>query len=181
MGRLDRTDRTVAYAPEGARGYFEGLAPRNYRLVAQQGADPGERLANALAHHFDLGYKRAVIMNSDGPTLPQAYLEEAFGRAGCRRCHPGRQPRRGYYLIGMKQLHPELFQGIDWSTERVFAQTVAVHQLPEWYDVDVGADLERLSRDLARDPASAPRTRAFLHSWATRTPAHSIEGRRSMH
>jgi glycosyltransferase A (GT-A) superfamily protein (DUF2064 family) len=79
----------------------------------------------------------------------------------------------GYYLIGMKELHPELFRGIDWSTERVIAQTLAicrrlglvVHPLPTWYDVDVGADLERLAADLARDPASAPRTWAFLQSW----------------
>jgi glycosyltransferase A (GT-A) superfamily protein (DUF2064 family) len=70
----------------------------------------------------------------------------------------------------MKQLHAELFQGITWSTEHVLAQTLAkceqsglrVHQLPKWYDVDVGADLDRLHRDLVRHPQLAPCTWAFL-------------------
>jgi glycosyltransferase A (GT-A) superfamily protein (DUF2064 family) len=73
----------------------------------------------------------------------------------------------------MKRLHPELFEGIDWSTERVIPQTLAicrrlglhVHELPEWYDVDVEEDLDRLRRDLARAPSTAPRTWAFFQSW----------------
>jgi hypothetical protein len=76
----------------------------------------------------------------------------------------------GYYLIGMKQLQAELFQGISWSTERVIPQTIdichrlqlKVHQLPEWYDVDVAADLERLCSDLVQNPSLAPQTYAFL-------------------
>ena len=55
-----------------------GVAPDGFRLFLQSGADLGERLANALAHHLQQGYRKAVIMNSDGPTLPLAYLEEAF-------------------------------------------------------------------------------------------------------
>jgi glycosyltransferase A (GT-A) superfamily protein (DUF2064 family) len=34
----------------------------------------------------------------------------------------------GYYLLGMKKLHPELFQNIAWSTDRVYAETIAVLQ-----------------------------------------------------
>ena len=30
----------------------------------------------------------------------------------------------GYYLVGIKRLHRRLFEEIDWSTERVFAQTL---------------------------------------------------------
>jgi hypothetical protein len=173
MARLEMADHTVAYTPDSARGYFEGLAPNGFRLVLQQGGDLGERLANALAHHFDLGYRRAVIMNSDGPTLPQACLEAAFSGLDSADVTLGLSHDGGYYLIGMKRLHPDLFRGIDWSTEQVIPQTLAicrrlglaVHQLPAWYDVDVEADLARLAGDLARDPAAAPRTWAFLQSW----------------
>jgi rSAM/selenodomain-associated transferase 1 len=168
--RLDIADRTVAYTPMSARSYFESLTPDSFRLVPQSGADLGERLDNALAHHFDLGYRRAVIMNSDGPTLPLAYLEEAFSRLGTADITLGPGHDGGYYLVGMKRPYPDLFRGIAWSTEQVIPQTLAicrrlglaVHQLPEWYDVDVAADLARLRRDLARDPASAPRTWSFL-------------------
>ena len=76
----------------------------------------------------------------------------------------------GYYLIGMKRFQPELFRGIAWSTEKVIPQTLEicsrlrlkVHQLPEWYDVDVAADLDRLCDDLVQHPTWAPRTHAFL-------------------
>jgi hypothetical protein len=173
MARLEIADHTVAYTPDSARGYFEELAPNDFRLIPQQGADLGERLATALAHHFDLGYRRAVIMNSDGPTLPQACLEDAFSGLDSADITLGLSHDGGYYLIGMKQLHPDLFRGIDWSTEQVIPQTLAicrrlglaVYQLPAWYDIDVEADLARLAGDLARDPAAAPRTWAFLQSW----------------
>jgi hypothetical protein len=112
-------------------------------------------------------------MNSDGPTLPQTCLEEAFSALDSADVTLGLSHDGGYYLIGMRQLHPDLFRGIDWSTERVIPQTLAicrrlglaVHQLPAWYDVDVEADLARLTGDLARHPAAAPRTWAFLQSW----------------
>jgi rSAM/selenodomain-associated transferase 1 len=170
VARLDVADHTVAYSPPSARPFFEQLAPNGFRLIPQWGADLGERLSNALAHHFDLGYRRVVIMNSDGPTLPLAYLKMAFSELDHADISLGPGHDGGYYLIGMKRLVPELFEGIMWSTERVIPQTLAicrrlgltVHQLPEWYDVDVAADLDLLRRDLARNPASARNTWDFL-------------------
>lgn len=173
IGRLEYVDRVIAYAPPGASGYFREQAPNGFRLVPQEGKDLGQRLANALGHNLDLGYRRAVIMNSDGPTLPLACLEEAFSALEDADITLGPSYDGGYYLIGMKRLHAELFQGIAWSTEQVFDQTLAkcqesgllVHRLPKWYDVDVGADLDRLHRDLARDPQIAPCTWDFLQQW----------------
>jgi len=173
MQRLETADLTVAYTPAGARAYFEEIRPNGFRLVSQQGADLGERLANALGYHFDLGYQRVAIMNSDGPTLPLACLSEAFAGLDGADVTLGPGHDGGYYLIGMKRPYPRLFQGIDWSTEQVIPQTLAacralglsVHRLPEWYDVDVEEDLGRLRRDLAQDPALAPHTGAFLQRW----------------
>jgi rSAM/selenodomain-associated transferase 1 len=170
MQRLETVDHSLAYTPASARDFFARLLPNGFHLVPQQGADLGERLSNALGEHFQLGYRRVVIMNSDGPTLPLAYLQLAFSGLDCADVTLGLGHDGGYYLIGLKQLHPELFQGIAWSTEQVIPQTLAVcrrlrlavHQLPEWYDVDVAADLERLRRDLLHEPALAPCTWDFL-------------------
>jgi glycosyltransferase A (GT-A) superfamily protein (DUF2064 family) len=82
----------------------------------------------------------------------------------------------GYYLIGLKKLHRQLFEGIDWSTERVLEQTIQraheinlpVHLLPTWYDVDDRATLSRLCQECfgANGRTSrgypAPATRSFL-------------------
>jgi hypothetical protein len=170
VAELEATGLTVAFAPASAEDHFRNLVPPSFRLVAQQGADLGERLSNALAHHLDAGYERAVIMNSDGPTLPLTCLEEAFSELDRADVTLGPSHDGGYYLIGMKRPHPALFQGIEWSTERVTAQTLAVsqalglrtHLLPEWYDVDVERDLDRLWKDVGLDPLCAPCTAAFL-------------------
>jgi uncharacterized protein len=81
----------------------------------------------------------------------------------------------GYYLIGLKRLHADLFDGIAWSTPLVFAQTLERARdlglepivLPTWYDVDDIASLHRLDGELrnATGPGSARRashTAAFL-------------------
>lgn len=168
--KLRGVDLTLAYTPASAIDYFHKLVPDGFRLIPQSGADLGERLANALAHHLQQGYRKAVIMNSDGPTLPLAHLKKAFAELDHVDVTLGMGHDGGYYLIGLKQHYPELFQNIAWSTEGVIPQTLEicrrlklkVHPLPEWYDVDVEADLQRLRRDLNENPAAAPHTHAFL-------------------
>jgi hypothetical protein len=59
----------------------------------------------------------------------------------------------------LKRPHRRLFADIDWSTERVAAQTLdragelglAVHHLPSWYDVDDAATLRLLVGELIGD------------------------------
>ncbi len=170
MSRVETADRVIAFTPDSARPYFESLVPNGFRLVPQQGSDLGERLANALGYHLDLGYQRVAIMNSDGPTLPLTCLEEAFSGLEGADVTLGPGHDGGYYLIGMKRLHRALFQGITWSSEQVVSQTLeicrreglSVQQLPEWYDIDVAADLALLRRDLARNPDAGTHTWAFL-------------------
>jgi rSAM/selenodomain-associated transferase 1 len=184
--RLANVDHSVAYTPPNARPYFEALSSDGFRLVAQRGVDLGERLNNALADHLALGYRRVAIMNSDGPTLPLPYLEEAFWALDGVDITLGPSHDGGYYLIGMRRPWPALFQGIAWSTPQVLPQTLAicrhlglrVHQLPAWFDADVEADLERLHRELENDPESAPHTWGFLQH-TPRRPRAAIPGRRS--
>ncbi len=62
----------------------------------------------------------------------------------------------GYYLIGMNRLHAGLFEDITWSTDQVYAQTVAraralglsVLELPSWYDVDDAQALQMLIHEV---------------------------------
>ena len=168
--RVQGVEHCLAYAPIGAHAYFESLVPEGFSLIPQQGADLGKRLANSLADRFQRGYRKVVIMNSDGPTLPLPYLEQAFRKLQQCDVSLGMGHDGGYYLIGMKQIWPELFENIAWSSGRVISQTLdtcrrlklKVHRLPQWYDVDVGEDLQKLRSDLAKNPTAAPRTGAYL-------------------
>jgi glycosyltransferase A (GT-A) superfamily protein (DUF2064 family) len=63
----------------------------------------------------------------------------------------------GYYLVGCGSTRAPLFEGIDWGTGRVLAQTVAaladprwrLAVLPPWYDVDTPDDWAFLCGHLA--------------------------------
>jgi hypothetical protein len=71
----------------------------------------------------------------------------------------------------MKYPYVQLFADIDWSTERVFDQTVTraqeigleVHLLPSFFDVDDRTALRRLCDEvLGKNGESAPATTDFL-------------------
>jgi len=167
----------IAYLPEGASGYFASLAP-DFDLLLQSGRDLGERLDHALSHYLNTGYRNAVIMDSDSPTLPVSSLSAAFTLLNSGSdvvigpCEDG-----GYYLIGMKKPHPRLLREVRMSTPQVTADTLAVaaeeglqvELLPTWYDVDNHLSLQRLYTELSRAPAALARnTRCALNQPAIR-------------
>jgi rSAM/selenodomain-associated transferase 1 len=164
----------VAYTPVGEESAFDGLLPNGFQLLAQRGDGFGERLFYACEDLFACGYSAVCLIDSDSPTMPQGALLQAverLSRAGDRMVLGGSDDG-GYYLIGLKRPHHRLFEQIDWSTERVFEQTLerareiglTTELLPTWYDVDDAATLERLQRELARSGAgySAKHTRGYL-------------------
>ncbi len=161
----------IAYLPHDAAGYFRTLAP-DFDLLPQKGIDLGERLDNALTHCLQNGFRQAVIMNSDGPTLPVANLFDAFDllEQGADVVL-GPSEDGGYYLIGITAPQPGLFRGMHMSTPRVLDETLgraaegdlSVAKLPSWYDVDTAADLERLVAELGAPGSGAGRhTRSYL-------------------
>ncbi len=168
----------VAYTPVGDEAAFEGLLPPAFQLVAQRGDGFGERLLYACQDLFSCGFGAVCLIDSDSPTLPQEALRQAvawLARPGDRVVLGGSDDG-GYYLIGVKRLHPRLFEQIDWSTERVLAQTLerareiglTAELLPTWYDVDDAATLERLRRELLAVPGEGRRVRRDPHPCLSR-------------
>jgi glycosyltransferase A (GT-A) superfamily protein (DUF2064 family) len=172
MRQVDGATRTIAYLPEDAAGYFRRLAP-DMALVPQRGVDLGERLDYALTDALAAGAKYAVIMDSDSPTLPAAYVSAAFAAlAGGADVTLGPCDDGGYYLIGLNCPQPRLLREVTMSTPSVMRDTLAlaselglrVALLPQWYDVDTAAELDRLRAELAGlPPEIAPHTRALLN------------------
>jgi glycosyltransferase A (GT-A) superfamily protein (DUF2064 family) len=75
--RVPDVKPVIAYLPREAEAYFAQLAP-DFDRILQTGDDLGARLDQALSHYLTHGYERAVIMNSDGPTLPPDHVTAAF-------------------------------------------------------------------------------------------------------
>lgn len=171
MRQVPGVQRGVVYLPPEAGAYFAGLAP-GFEYIPQEGADLGARLENALTFYLSQGYQRVTIMNSDGPTLPPAFLVRAFDvLAGEADVVLGPCDDGGYYLVGLKRPAPRLLRKVRMSTGRVLTDTLAlaaeeglrVELLPTWYDVDDVASLKRLVAELAgAPPGIAGHTRAFL-------------------
>ena len=178
LDTLDLIDRVggvrhvLAYTPDDAEPFFRGIAPPSFEFYPQVGTDLGSRLHNILARCLSDGCRQAVVMDGDSPTMPAEYLRQAFAALDDPRtdvvlgpCDDG-----GYYLIGLKAPHPEVFDVV-MSTPAVLADTLAqaeraglhVALLPAWYDVDTAHEVDRLREELTSNArAVAPRTRAWL-------------------
>jgi hypothetical protein len=167
----------AVYTPVGAESAFVNLLPAGFSLLPQRGTGFGERLYYATDDLFKCGFGSVCLIDSDSPTVlassfSQAVrkLAESGDRVVLGPCEDG-----GYYLIGLKNPHRELFDEIDWSTERVLDQTtrrareirLEVKLLAPGNDVDDAGSLGRLCEELLGDKSTsagdiAPNTRRFL-------------------
>jgi hypothetical protein len=171
----------ISYTPVGDEGFFNNLLPEDFVLIPQRGDGFGERLFATVQDLLSCGYGSVCLIDSDSPTVPAVAFEQAIAELQKEgdRVVLGPSQDGGYYLIGLKCAHSELFADVAWSTSSVFAETVAaanaagieVVVLPLWYDVDDGETLELLAAELVdgvRPPFAtlpgycAEHTRAYL-------------------
>jgi uncharacterized protein len=165
-------ERVTVIHPRSGRQALSTLLPPDVHLLEQRGHGLADALPYAFATHLAEGFDRVILISSDNPTLPLACLEQACSALDDRYdLSIGPSMDGGYYLIGMREPHLGVFHTIEWSTSRVYGQTLErarqlglrVRSLPVWYDVDEPADLARLRRELAASAESiAPHTRAAL-------------------
>ncbi|HMG14641.1 MAG TPA: TIGR04282 family arsenosugar biosynthesis glycosyltransferase [Saprospiraceae bacterium] len=89
----------------------------------QSGADLGKRMCNAFRHVLSNASK-AVIIGSDCPELSSQVIEKAFFLLDSNDVVIGPSSDGGYYLLGMKALHIDLFSGISWSSSEVLSSSI---------------------------------------------------------
>lgn len=161
----------LCYTPEGAEEAFESVEREGSMMLAQRGADLGERLSNCFADLVESDFESVIVIGADSPTLPAKFLVEALERLNNENdIVIGPAEDGGYYLIGMKKPHQRIFAEIPWSTSGVMAATrerareagLNLIELSVWYDVDTPEELERLEQDLNSKKATARFTQTFL-------------------
>ncbi len=166
------------YAPAGAEHIMRQLLPAEFGLLLQAGDDLGDVLIGATRALLDAGHDCVLLVNGDSPTLPARLLVQAVEtmRAPGDRMVLGPASDGGYYLVGLKRPHPQLFTRIAWGTDTVARSTceraaeigLATTLLPEWYDVDDIQTLRWLQDELSghatrfRGGGFAAASRAFL-------------------
>jgi uncharacterized protein len=121
-------------------------------LVPQAPGDLGSRMHAAFESTL-AAYARVLLVGSDCPALTARHLREAEkalrddADAVLVPCEDG-----GYALIGLKRVHPGLFEGTAWGSDSVAADTRTRlarlgwrwHELETLWDVDRPVDYARL-------------------------------------
>lgn len=122
----------------------------------QSGDDLGARMLNAFKQAFDEGADRVVIIGSDCAGIRPGHIQHALFGLEDRELVIGPAKDGGYYLLGMSDYFPELFEDISWSTDQVREQTLQKAdeqdldhiQLETLSDVDTLEDWNAVKDDL---------------------------------
>ena len=137
------------------------------RPLLQPEGDLGVRLRAA----FDEGlrrYERVVVIGSDMPSLPLGLIGAAFDSLEDSNFMLGPAHDGGYYAIGASKGWVPSFEGVRWSTDAAFADTLKANQqvrprvIPPWYDIDEPEDLAVLRAHISADSTVAPATARCL-------------------
>ncbi len=181
LGDSPHYDFCVYYAPSESREAVASWLGTSLALCPQRAGNLGERMAAAFQESLQ-HYQRVVIIGCDLPTLTEQEVRNAFGALEDADLVLGPTEDGGYYLIGLKQYHPVVFEDIHWSSEAVLAQTLerarqaglTVHLLPKQRDLDTYADLQALWRQLQKKAAVSnhfPGRRVFetAERWLSRS------------
>lgn len=119
--------------------------------VIQKGNDLGERMSAAFKDTLRLGSHKVILIGTDCYELNADILTLAFAQLTDHDIVFGPALDGGYYLLGMKNYYPQLFENIAWSTEKVLEQTIrrcddselSYSLLPTLNDIDDELDLKK--------------------------------------
>ncbi len=129
----------------------------DFKKQLQSGENLGKRMSNAFQQSFlDESFQKVVIIGSDCAELTSGIIQQAFQELEEHEFVIGPAEDGGYYLLGMRSYHPEVFEEIEWSTGSVFQKTVEKIRdiglnhttLKELNDVDTIEDWNRVKSGL---------------------------------
>jgi len=143
--------RVLCFDPLEKENDFKKWFPL-LEISPQRDGDLGQRMSAALQESLGRGSGHAVLIGTDCVDVDRSLILKAFQNLEKADLVLGPAKDGGYYLIGCKQVYPEIFTGIDWSTERVFSQTLEIAEklklrvayLPELEDIDTEKQLWKI-------------------------------------
>lgn len=142
----------LCVTPEPNHPAWNGLRSTvDMHWQAQGEGDLGQRLACASQRAIAQG-ESVLLMGTDCPALNTGLIRQAAESLEQYDAVIIPATDGGYTLLGINEFHPSLFDGISWSTKKVFAETLQrirllhwrVDVLPPLDDIDEPNDLPRL-------------------------------------
>ena len=117
----------------------------------QNGANLGDRMANAFEQGFENGFEKILVIGSDMYDLDATTIENAFSELDKSDFVIGPAQDGGYYLLGMKKFNVDVFKNKAWGTNTVLNDTLKnlekykTKLLDVRNDVDVYEDIKDIS------------------------------------
>jgi len=117
----------------------------------QNGANLGDRMANAFELGFKNGFEKILVIGSDLYDLDATTIENAFSELDKSDFVIGPAQDGGYYLLGMKKFITNVFKNKAWGTHTVLNDTLKnlekykTKLLDVRNDVDVYEDIKDIS------------------------------------
>lgn len=114
------TDRLLFYSQEIHPN--DQWSTTNFKKHLQATGDLGTKIKTAFQQAFQ-DHQKVVIIGSDCASLTPAIVEVAFQQLDKHDFVIGPALDGGYYLLGMNQYEPSVFDDIEWSTASVLEDT----------------------------------------------------------
>lgn len=159
---LEHTEKVVRKVYADKAVYYSVKVRENdlwdsnlYQKHLQYGDDLGIRMENAFKNSFEAGYENVLIVGSDLYDLKPEHIQNAFEHLKTNDVVIGPAEDGGYYLLGMKKMHPSIFKNKKWGTASVRKDTlndlsnVNVHQIEMLNDIDLYEDLKNYDQLLS--------------------------------
>ncbi|MEO9803118.1 MAG: TIGR04282 family arsenosugar biosynthesis glycosyltransferase [Reichenbachiella sp.] len=151
---LDFTQKESSKANADSKVYYSSEITKkdiwvNAQKKKQHSGDLGAKMAAAFQEEL-VAYRKVCIIGTDCAELTSEVIDQAFNALDSKDFVLGPANDGGYYLLGMKDHHPQLFEDVEWSTSAVLNQTIEKIKLmnadyvllPELIDVDTLKDWE---------------------------------------
>jgi rSAM/selenodomain-associated transferase 1 len=119
-------NKYLSYSDNSDKGETRYWIGSRFSLIPQAEGDLGHRLEQSFQSFLEGVSRKVIIMASDVPDLSKDIINDAMSALDNHDLVIGPCNDGGYYLIGMKKTHNELFKGIYWGTDKVLEQTLAI-------------------------------------------------------
>lgn len=163
-------DIICCYSAHGDLDVLKEIIPEDICFIRQEGPDLGAKMHNAISFSLN-NYRKSVLIGSDLPLISKEDIDMAFEILETKDIVISPTYDGGYYLIGMKEEHHEIFH-MKYSTSSVFDETIdKMESLDKTYgigscqlDIDDKDDFLKLY-EILKDDESIPcsNTRSLLY------------------
>jgi len=148
--KIPNCNKYIFYSVEEEKLLVKKWLGKGFYYAHQEGNDLGERMKNAFRMVFGHGAEKAIIVGTDIPEITAENISGAIKSLENSETVIGPSNDGGYYLLGMKKFHPQLFENIEYSTNTVFKETkekitsigISNSVLNVLNDIDVEDDLK---------------------------------------